>query len=358
MKEELSFVELSPKSSAFIATGLSVIGQIAGIVGFFAERNENRRIIGELEDIKKYLQKLENDIDQLFQQNKQILERLDKLPQQFEHIVTGVVSNALLAERYSDISSIMNNYFNLPRRERRRYQVHTQGWDELSKILTYLFYHENRISRQFELLQYAEFALIASRNQGIKVVRNLVRIKYQLICNLHDGVKANFNRLFNNLLTSLNSQYVESHNLNIGITDLNHFSYKMMPDRPETYIDIVIDCPRGTIPNGGCREVVVVRRNEGNIAFNAKKVQYQRRIETELKLLKDSIPGYINIQDLKKMYAFYLNQIGGESNPLTPAKVYILEKSKVEKDYDDTYFESYPTDDSKYEKLFWADPTV
>jgi hypothetical protein len=79
----------------------------------------------------------------------------------------------MLRASWSDggaLEAILSNSFNLGAAERRRYRVNSAGRDRLSEALTYLVFHENRISRLLDLIFWSEFGLVASEGRGAPVV--------------------------------------------------------------------------------------------------------------------------------------------------------------------------------------------
>lgn len=316
------YTGISGVELAYAANFVSVIGGIATVVGFFASRSENRKIIRKLDEIKEYLAYLDKKIDYAISQNKEILEKLDQLPDVVEEIVVSAVSEALLSERYATLHAIKSNYLNLGYHARRRYRINTAGWDRLSETITYLVFHENRISKIIELIVWCEFALVASENRGSKVIKGLVLNKSGMIMPLFHELRDRLKRSHNDLLARLESQYVQDHNLDDQLADLDELKYTLFPDRDETTITWVLWCPPGRIPNGGgCKDGPVTNSVPANIKFNKNKKRIPGEIKKQLDVLKEDLVSYCAARDAILALVSYLEIVSEDEvqlalNPL------------------------------------------
>ncbi|MCB1497315.1 MAG: hypothetical protein KDJ86_16150 [Bauldia sp.] len=300
---------------AYAASAASVVGAGATVVGFFAERDENRRIIDALAEIKGYLVRIEQEIRQIQRQNEAILRKLDELPDQIEEIVTEVVEVALLEERYATLTSILSNYFNLGEAERRRYRINSAGWDRVSEALTYLVLHENRISRLLDLIFWCEFALVASEYRGAPVIKSLITGKHGMIIPLFLEVKERLEDSHKDLLKLLESRFVRRHNLSDDLADLDQLTFRLEDDKAETMLRVVIACPPGRIPNG-CPEHVVYEPIPANIEFNRRKRKVPARIEAQKRIVARRRDEYAAVRDALLMLLRYLEIVTEDEETL------------------------------------------
>ena len=224
---------VKPATMAYAGSVMSVVGGAASVIGFFMEREENRKIIGELRQIKAYLHRLDQRIANIEKQNQMILSALDQLPEQISKIVDERVNLALLNEHYNTLNSIRTNYLNLNEEERKRYRINSVGWDRLSEALSYLVHHENRISKLFEVLSWCEFAIVASECRGAPVIRSLITTKSHMVIPLFEALRDRLLTTHNELSSLLGSQYVSEHTFGNNTTDLDSIDYELAPRKIE-----------------------------------------------------------------------------------------------------------------------------
>ncbi len=302
---------------AYAANAASVIGGIASVAGFFMQRSENRKIIGKLDEIQGYLREIDGKIEAIIEQNKEILARLDELPAKIRAIVDEVVAGHLLEERYSTLTAIRLNYFNLNAAERRRYRINTTGWDRFSEALTYMVTRENRLSKLIELLFWCEFALVVTEGRAVKVIRSLVLDKGSMIVPLFQQLRDDLRAAHNALLTTLSSQYVISHNLSDSLNDLDDLTFELAQDKPEGRDVFWLDCPDGQIPNGGCVERTGWRSYPENIAFNREKAKIPNRVNEQTAELKVRLEGYLAARDALLAILQYMDILSDDALEIT-----------------------------------------
>jgi hypothetical protein len=279
------------------ANVMSIIGSAATVAGFFSKKSSDRKILGKLEEIKRYLKELDSKVDQVIKQNETIIEKLDELPHIIEDIVEEVVDIALLEERYSTLKSIRNNYFLLNEEEQGRYRINTAGWDRISEALTYISDHENRLSKIIEIITWCEFALVVTEGKSIRVVKEIAFGKGSMIVPLLDELEAIMMASYSDLLNTLESAYVENHNLSETLPALEDIRYDLVDDKQEWRWAFVLDCPPGKIPNGGCVEREFKKTIVANVNFNRKKQEKPAAINARVKKLKVDIRNYCAARD-------------------------------------------------------------
>ena len=289
---------------------ISGIGGIATVAGYFADRNENRKIIGKLGEIIKYLQILDSKIDQIKEQNQEIIQKLDELPSKVRTIVREEVAVALLQERYVTLEAIKLNYFNLPEDELSRYKVHTAGWDRFSEALTYLFSYENRLGKLVDLLNWCEFALVITEYQASDMLDSLVENKNSMILDLFQEVRNNFYNAHNTLLSVLNSQYLKTHNFSNDLNNLDDFRYELADSRQEYYTDVRLICPESDLDvpvpiSSDCYEDKTITPDKEAILFNERLTNLPSEIENLKNDLQEKLEFYVNVRDSAVMCGVY-----------------------------------------------------
>ncbi|PTQ76063.1 hypothetical protein [Celeribacter persicus] len=312
-----SFLGIPASELAYAANAVSVIGGAASVVGFFATRSENRKILGRLSEIQDYLKEMDEKLNHISSQNEEILDRLDRLPAEIRQIVDEVVGTHFLEEKYSELISIQNTYFSLNRFERRRFRINATGWETYSAGLTYLMLNEYRLSKIIPLLKWCEFALIITEGRATKVIRDLVFGKSGVMLPLFLDVRDNMRKAHNDLLTALQSKYITSHNFSDQLIDLDKLSYVLASDLPESGRRHVMDCPPGFIINGRCREFVVTYTIRENVKFNEEKRNFPNEIARLKAALVERRDQYAAVRDSILSLLSYFEMVGDDAVELS-----------------------------------------
>lgn len=300
-----SALGVKPATMAYAGSAMSVVGAAASVIGFFMGREENRRIIGELRQIKAYLRKLDERVADIEKQNKEILAALDQLPDQIQSIVDERVGLALLNERYNSLESIRINYLNLNEVERKRYRINTIGWDRLSEALTYLVRHENRISKLFDVLSWCEFAIVASEGRGAPVVRSLIDTKGHMVIPLFEELRDQLQSAHNELIGLLSGQYVAEHNFGNDTSNLDGIEYVLVSRKREYTTEwFIAPAPGVKIVNGGTIEERTVSLPK-NIVFNENLELFDQRFASIKDKLAKKLQEYLAVRDLLVMFVSY-----------------------------------------------------
>lgn len=312
---------IDPVTLATAANYASFIGGTASVIGFFMERDENRRMLEKLDEIKKYIKKIDADIKIIKQQNEIILNKIDQLPIQIQAIVDEIIDTALLEERYSSLDRITKNYFLLPGGE-DRYLINTDGWDELSDLLTYIFRNENRISTFFEAIKYCEFAIMVSDFQGTPIIANIIENKLLFIDDLREKLELSCKDKAQDLLNTLNStNYILSHNFNDTFSSFEDFVWSPQPRKPETRTETYsVRVRTGRECDAGERGAVCFNTYENQTRTRTKPDQQGINFNKKRKEIIDSIPikkqdlinelkNFKEVSDLIAMFTFYLKVI-------------------------------------------------
>ena len=311
MKNEKSFID--PVTLSAIAGYATIIGGAASVIGFFMERDENRRMLDKLDEIKNYVKKIDADIQIIKQQNLVLLKQIDELPYKITAIVDEIVDNALIEERFSSLDRIINNYFLLPGGD-DRYLINTQGWDELSDILNYIFRNENRVSTFFDIIKYCEFAIMVSDFQGTPFIKNMVENKLLYINDLFNTIATKCEDNIEVVLNDLNSnEFISSHNFNSDLKSLDELKWEPKPTKVEveTYrvrVRTGRECDAGE--RGGFCTTTYGYENrtriiQSGIDHNKKRKRILSRVPKKIEILKINLNNYSEIRDFMRMLNFY-----------------------------------------------------
>ena len=313
---------IDPATLATAANYATIIGGAATVIGFFMERDENRRMLSKLDEIKKYIKKIDADIQVIKQQNQAILNKIDLLPVKIQAIVDEIIDEALIEERYSSLDRITKNYFLLPGGE-DRYLINTEGWDELSDLLNYIFRNDNRISTFFELIKYCEFAIMVSDFQGTPLIANMIENKLIHINELHAEIQLNCNEKAQDLLASLNNtNYIAQHNFNANLSNFQDFNWQAKPKKKETEtykvkVKTGRECDGGE-RGGFCRNTYGyenrTRPAQHAIQYNQRRQQFINTIPQKMEALINQLKNFKEVEDLIAMLKFYLEAIETDFN--------------------------------------------
>lgn len=209
------------------------VGTAAGMFNAIDEAQANRRIAGDLDDIKQYLKEIKSALNIIKMQNQNILERLDKLSDEFHQIVEYEVAISQLTEKYSDLDDIWETFLIIQRG--RDFNLQSVHWLKYSGAMNYVFDHENRISYLFNFINICEVALVISRGRSMPLVVFRLDEKIEAIRVLSESLLDNIKSSLNKLLLDLdNTKFVESHNLSFDLDNLSQLTYKKKPNRKKT----------------------------------------------------------------------------------------------------------------------------
>jgi hypothetical protein len=266
---------------------LAAVSAVFGGFNAYDEYHANRQIRRDLEKIKKYLLGIDQKLSVVMGQNRQILNLLDKLPEQFREIIWEIQSEGMLAERYSSVRNTRDNFLLL--RGGHRYRLRDTEWIHFSDAMTYLFEHEYRPSKAFALIGVAEIALVITKERAYPLVIKRVTDKRDEQKEFRDDVVHELGVKLSALKARLdNTKYIASHNLNDDLQDISQLEINKVSDRTrrENYSERV--CHWET--RGGRYEDRRVRvcRNVGrhrmvaDTAFHRARDKYIKALEPEI----------------------------------------------------------------------------
>lgn len=296
---------------------IAATSAVVGVFNAYDEYQQNRTIRRDLDKIKDYLIGIDRKVDEVISQNKEIIEKLDLLPDQFKQIVTEVVDVALLRERYSAIKDIRDNFLIL--RGGRSYRLRSEAWHNFSSAMQYLIDYEYRISKSFELIAMCEVALVITKERALRLVIHRVDVKRLSLIELKDEVIDEINSLLTTLQTHLNnSKYVKSHNLSSDLADISLLQYEMMPNRTKKIhyterVCVTVDVGRyRDFTRQQCHDERKTKRVPDK-AFHNSRDKHKKRIDSGVDHIKQLISRVKELNGVIASYTSYLDRISSES---------------------------------------------
>lgn len=302
--------------------GATILGGVAGVASFFAQRSANRRITGRLIDIQRYLVELNRKVDTLIEQNNLIIEMLNAF--RLQNRVD--VRIELLDQSYSQVSALRDQFFLLG--DVDTFEVGSFGWLRLMEHMGYLFDHENRLSKVYRLIEVSEFMLAAAVSDREVVALLLDRWnRHKALCADHLlKVNDELRRSLATLMTMLNdTRYVASHNVTAELPDLGELEYQAVDDRPGTETYIHRDCdhyspalvgdghddPReiGPVPRMRCRNEERTRVHNDNHKWNLAKQAHITGIGTQKELVEEKARDAKNVAAVNQLVGDYIEAL-------------------------------------------------
>lgn len=287
------------------------VSAASGLFSAIDSTTKLRAIKDKLDEIARYLDRLQAQLEYIEKQNVQILDELNALPKVISAIVLKIVAEALLDEKYASLYNIKLNIIKLNRGG--DYRIKEQGWQTLSESLTYLFLYENRFEKILHLILYCEMALAVTRNEAQPFIKQLLDEKIDLV----DALRANYLNDITSDLNGLkvkldNAEYILSHNLNDGMSDFSALVYTAQPDRLRTihYSDRV--CKRHVDLCGESWEVcqdIPRTRDELDLPFQSARNNHCGSIEVLRNSISFKLLKMAELCDYLRSLTSYANRI-------------------------------------------------
>lgn len=290
---------------------IAAVGAAASVFNAVDELHSNRVIRRDIEKIKKYLIELKAGIAELKQQNAEILAHLDRLPEQIRQIVSDVVDTALLTERYSTIEDIRDNFLIL--NGGRGYSIKSQEWMAFSNAMGYLFDHENRLSRVFDLINICEIALAITKTRALPLIIDRVDAKIKA----YDDLFGDLNLLIDSNLKKLeidlnNTQYIQTHNLSNQLQSIEQLAWAAQPDRTinEIYTEQVCE-ERSRICGEPIMKCTTKKRSRQvpDIAFHNTRNAHLRTVEGQVATITMQLKNLATLGAASKTLKSYRERI-------------------------------------------------
>ncbi|WP_299278945.1 hypothetical protein, partial [uncultured Psychroserpens sp.] len=299
----------------------SGVSAASGLFNAIDESHANRKIRADLNLIKDYLKNLKKTLQQVKIQNEEILLKLDELPEKIRQIVEEIVQTALLEERYSDLDDVRENFLTL--RRWKRVSIRSQEWQRYSSSMNYVFDHENRISRLFELINICEFALCITRNRAKSLVILRLDQKIESISLLVDEFKESIESNLDKLKIDLDkTKYILSHNLSPDLSDFNNLNFKKQPNKTKTERYHVQECEwrrRSGGPRGErddmyryCENIAKTRQVP-DVTFHNARDKHIAKINSEISKIRIQISQFAELNAVLKALGNYRNRISFKS---------------------------------------------
>lgn len=288
------------------------VSAASGLFNAYDEYHANREIRRDLAKIKSYLVGLKSSMEEIKRQNRQILSRLDELPNEIHQIVYEVVDKALLAERYSKIADIRDNFLIL--RGGRGYGLRSSEWLEFSSAMGYLFDHEDRISKVFDLINVCEIALVITKERSLPLVQHRLSLKIEAISGLLNKIQNQLESSLEKLKIDLdNKAYVVSHNLNNDLPTIDQLTYSAQSNRTTTQHYTVQECHwemrgRYDMEVRVCKDVRKTRQ-VADVAFHNARDRHIASIESQKSYIISLVDEYGQLKAAIGSLEKYLSRI-------------------------------------------------
>lgn len=294
----------------------SGVSAAAGLFNAVDENRANRKIVADLDEIKKYLKDIKKSIQFVKLQNQEILSKLDDLPITVANIVETVVSTHLLEERYNDIDDIRDNFITL--RQWRRVSIRGRAWSRFSNSMNYIFDHEHRISRLLDLISISELGLCITRNRAKSIVLMRLDDKIENLEILSETFREKIENQLDKLLIDLNNKkYIESHNLTPDLENLNNLVFNKSSNKTKTQYynkSICKTYTRGSRSRGTDSEVTKcenkrMSRQVDDTQFHTLRDNYVKEINQTVVKIKKQIIEFGQLSSILNCLKRYRNDI-------------------------------------------------
>lgn len=288
------------------------ISAAAGAFNAYDEYHSNRTIRRDLEKIKEYLIGIRSTVLEIQRQNAEILDRLDKLPIEIRQIVIEVVDTRFLLERYSEISTIRDTFLTL--RGGRAYGIRSQEWLMYSSAMGYLFDHENRVSRVFDLINVCEIALVITKERASPLVLLRLENKIEAINDLAEDLFGEIEGKLKKLKIDLdNTRFVITHNFSEDLGSFDDLTYQLHPNRTKTQHYTKQVChweTRGRYDHQVkvCKDVRKTRQVPDE-AFHSARNRHNSLLKAQISTLREDINEYGHLLAAKGSLEKYLGRI-------------------------------------------------
>lgn len=281
------------------------------LYGNIQSYKETKSIKDNLEEMKTYLKHLNDEIQQIKSQNREILNRLDKLPEEIHHIVKTVVTEDSLNDKYNTIENTKKNFFLL------HLEINAIYWINYSEALTYLFSNEHRLSKIFDLIEACELALIITKWRAVDFVKHDIRKRVASTNELYQTVLESLKSQLELLSSQLNNKdYIAQHNFQRNIQKLEDITFSHAPnrDKTETYQERHVTLRQGEGPRGTSRDREIITyetktRVVPDHAFNERRNRHVAEVKAHISQAKETVAKAKLIKSQLIIWANYLEFI-------------------------------------------------
>ena len=212
-----------------VVVGAEVISKVAGAIStvksLFGKKPKPSDPVAVL---KPYVVAILNHLAAIEQQNREIIKRLDKLPEIFRDILKKELNVSALDGHYSNLKS---KYLALSAMDDQNgWELSTDGWLSIGQSITFLYDFEYRLSKIPEVVLWTFFADYASGGKVRSIFRALIGTKLVHLGVSRAEVQTNFDLQVKSLRVLLSTEYVALSNID-QITRLEDLQYTMQADR-------------------------------------------------------------------------------------------------------------------------------
>lgn len=291
----------------------AVAGTGMNIVSSLDTADYRSRVLSEFSQMRQYLNEINRKIDTLLDQNRQMLEQLDKLPEQIYQITDEIVGVHLLTERYVAIQARYTLYIALT--NEGDWERSYAGFLDYNEDLHYIFLKEYRLSNLLKLIPASELAIAVYGSFALPVVRILMDDKISKLIALSNTMEDVLVEKLESLLTLQNNKrFVDSHNLSHGLIDFSTLSYAMSGHRSKTESYVERVCEDVTDANC-CRSRTVCRnitrhRTVSDTNFNNNHDAHKNRIEKLIAEINADLPIFSNLKQVVITLQKYQESLG------------------------------------------------
>ena len=205
-----------------------IIGAIETIKSLFGKKPKATDPVSTL---KPYLVAIINHLQFIEQQNREIILKLDSLPEIFRGIIRDELHNQRLTDHYNNLESL---YLTLSAiGDNEKWDLSSAGWLSISESLTYIYKYEYRISKISETLLWTNFADFASGGKATAVFVALIENKIEYLASSRSEIQAKYEISIKQLRSLVSTEYVNQSNID-QITRIEDLQFSLYPDRTKT----------------------------------------------------------------------------------------------------------------------------
>ncbi len=301
-----------------LSTILSSVVPIVKLLNALGIGDFKSQSIKDFNELKSYIRSINYKVDTLILQNKIILDKLDKLPNEILRITNTVVSNQLLLERYTNIQGRITFFTAID--DWAEWENTYEGWKDYYEDLNYIFLREHRLGHMPYLIPACELAIAVYKDFSLPVISVLLENKLNRLDSACEILKDNMQGDLDSLLSLLNNKsYISSHSFNNEIDDVSTVPYIGVSHktRTENYTvqicrDVDIGCCR---PARYCKNEIRTRQVP-DTEYNKRYDEHLAEVEKKHSILMDSAREYKEVSLIINQLKSYENSLIRENDRL------------------------------------------
>lgn len=257
-----------------------IIGAIETIKSLFSKKPKPTDPVSAL---KPYLVAIINHLQFIEQQNKEIIQKLDSLPEIFRGILRDELHNQRLTDHYNNLESL---YLTLSAiGDHEKWDLSSAGWISISESLTYIYRYEYRISKISEILLWTSFADFASGGKANAVFLALIENKIDYLASSRSEVQAKYEVSVKQLRSLVSAEYVSQSNID-QISRIEDLQFSLCSDKTKTIqvqrevVETISDpecCRSRTV-----RKIIIENQTVPDDGFNAARDAMRLSIQSNI----------------------------------------------------------------------------